>query len=187
MTLNKLLKFSCFAVLFCAAPALATNVLVNPGFESGLLTPWTNSSDLCLGCTWSVDSTDAHSGAYSAVVDGNRLILQSFSPIPVSSITKVSFWARHPDTITGSQIAAYFEYSDATREFIVETTSSNWTFFDVLAELDSGKNLTAFGIYGNTQTSARFDDAIVNAVIPEPSTLVLLCIGMGIPILRRRS
>ncbi len=71
-----------FALVCCALPALANNVLVNSDFETGLLPPWTNDNDFCGGCTWSVDSADAHSGTYSAVVDGNRLILQTFLADP---------------------------------------------------------------------------------------------------------
>jgi hypothetical protein len=161
----------------CAGPALAANVLVNPGFESGLLAPWVNDNDFCGGCTWSVDSADAHTGTYSAVVDGNRLIQQTGAPIPVSDITAVSFWARHPDALVGADMAVYFEYSDASNEEVhVFTADTAWTFFDVFAELDVGKSLTGFGVYGNSGDIARLDDALVD-VIPEPASWLLLLTG----------
>jgi hypothetical protein len=173
-------------VFYCATPAIAANSLLNPGFETGALAPWTNSNDFCAGCTWSVNSADAHSGTYSAVVDGNRLILQTASPIPVSSITAVSFWARHPDAATGADIAVFFEYSDASsEEELLFTTNSAWTFFDVLASLDSGKSLTGFGVYGNSGAAARFDDALIE-VVPEPSAWLLLTTAAVWPVLSRR-
>jgi hypothetical protein len=173
--------------LFCfVSPALATNALVNPSFETGFLAPWTNDADFCGGCTWSVDAADAHSGTLSAVVDGNRLIKQTFAPIPVSSITAVNFWARHPDAAGGADIAAYFEYSDATSEEPhVFTSGTAWTFFDILAELDAGKSLTGFGVYGNSLARARLDDALVEFV-PEPSAWLLLLMGAVWPVSRRR-
>jgi hypothetical protein len=175
------------AVFCCAVPALAANVLDNPGFESGLLAPWVNDNDFCGGCTWSVDSADAHSGTYSAVVDGNRLILQLGAPIPVSSITEVSFWARHPDALFGADMAVFFEYSDATSEEPhVFTSGTAWTFFDVTAQLDAGKSLTAFGVYGNTGAIARLDDAVLDTVIPEPATWLLLLTGVAWSFVRRR-
>jgi hypothetical protein len=180
-------SFSVTLALLCgAAPALAANQLVNPGFETGLLAPWTNDNDFCAGCTWSVDAADAHSGTYSAVVDGNRLILQTFAPVPVSSINAVNFWARHPNDATGADIAVYFEYSDLTdEEALFQTSDSAWTFFDVTSELDSSKSLTGFGVYGNSGTLARFDDAVVD-VVPEPATRLHFATGAAWLISRRR-
>ena len=176
-----------FALVCCALPALANNVLVNPGFETGLLAPWTNDNDFCAGCTWSVDAADAHSGTYSAVVDGNRLLLQTFAPIPVSSISALNFWARHPNSLNGDAMAVWLGYSDSTNEEALRSTSdSNWTYFDVLNELDSGKSLTSFGVYGNSGAIARFDDAVLNAGVPEPSAWLLLVTGVAWPVLRRR-
>jgi hypothetical protein len=176
----------CCALLCSAVPALADNVLVNPGFETGLLAPWTNSNDFCGGCLWTVDAADANSGTYSAVVDGNRLVLQNFAAVPVSSISAVNFWARHPGEPTGQFMAVYLEYSDASSEEIqVQTTSSGWTFFDVTGDLDGGKSLSAFGVYGNSLAVTRFDDALVD-VVPEPATWLLLAAGAMWPASRRR-
>jgi hypothetical protein len=175
------------ALLCNAVPALAVNVLDNPGFESGALAPWVNDADFCGGCTWTVDSADAHSGTYSAVVNGNRLIAQFGSPIPVSDITAISFWARHPDAAFGADMAVYFEYSDSSSEEPhVFTGDTTWTFFDVTAELDAGKSLAAFGVYGNTGTIARLDDALIDTLIPEPSTWLLLLTGSAWAVVRRR-
>jgi PEP-CTERM motif len=172
-----------------AVPALAANVLVNPGFETGLLAPWTNSNDFCGGCLWSVDDADAHSGTFSAFVSGNRLILQTFAPVPVASITAASFWARHPNSADGAAIAIFFQYSDATTVEVIEATDgSAWTFFDFLAELDPAKILTGFGVYGNSGAFARFDDALLNVGlrVPEPSTWLLMMAGATWIVLRRR-
>ena len=173
-------------VVFCfalsATSALAdTNVLSNPGLESGALSPWFNSNDLCSGCTWSVTSSDAHSGTYSAVVSGNRLLEQDFSPIADSSISEVSLWLKMPDT---GIAAVYFLYSDSTTaQNIMTLASGDWTYFNMTSFLDPGKSLAGFGVYGCSGCpgiSTTFaDDFVVNAnAVPEPGSMALLGSGL---------
>jgi hypothetical protein len=163
----------CFA--FAAVNALADNVLVNPGFESGALAPFFNSNDFCGGCTWSVTNTDFHTGSYSAFVVGNRLLEQDFTPVSTSLIDEVSLWLKMP----GTGIAAvYLLYSDATTSENVMDVPAAWTEFDMTSYLAPGKSLTGFGVYGCSgcggggQTFA--DDFVVSTAVPEPSTLSLL-------------
>src|SRR5205085_1450320 len=69
--------------------AQATNILANPGFESGALAPWFQSSDFCSSpapCeNWNVTNSDAHSGTFSATDVGNKEIRQNFAAIPEPS------------------------------------------------------------------------------------------------------
>jgi len=110
----------CFALV--TGNAFAANILTNPGFEDGALTPWVNSNDFCSGCTWSVSSAEAHGGTKSATVVGNRLLTQSFAAIATSSISEASLWLKAVPGI--STIAAVnFSYSDATFEENVMTFS----------------------------------------------------------------
>ncbi len=84
-------------------------------------------------------------------------------------------------------MAVWLGYSDSTNEEALRFTSdSNWTYFDVLGELDSGKSLTSFGVYGNSGAIARFDDAVLNVGVPEPTGWLLLVTGAAWPVLRRR-
>lgn len=179
------------AVLAMGQAAFGANILVNPGFEDGVLSPWTNDNDFCGGCTWSAITTDAQSGVWSSEVDGNRALLQWFTPVSVSLISEVSFWARHPDG--GAGMAVLFRYDDATEnEELVGTSGTDWEFFDVTSFLTPGKNLVGFGVYGNSGALARFDDAVVDArqdgggQVPEPATFALMGAGLlGLAVRRR--
>lgn len=169
------------SLMMLAGSAFAGNILVNPGFEDGVLAPWFNSNDFCGGCTWAVTSSDSHSGKFSAFVSGNRLLEQDFSPIADSSITEASLWLKMPDT---GVAAIYFLYSDATTEENVVSVGSDWTKFDMTSFLDVGKSLAGIGVYGCTGCAGHSltfaDDFVVNSGggVPEPGTLVML--GSGI-------
>jgi len=143
------------ALLLASTSAFGANILSNPGFETGVLGPWTNDTDFWGGCVWGVDGADAHSGTQSAFVDGNRLILQTFAPILVSDILEASFWAQHPGSVVGGHVAVFFGYSDlSSEEVLVRTSSTAWEFFNVTSDLDAGKSLVGFGIFGHSSLVA---------------------------------
>jgi len=169
-------------VALVSTSAFAANVLVNPGFEDGVLAPWFNSNDNCGGCTWDVTTTDKNTGFWSATVIGDRLLEQDFSPIPDTLITEVSLWLKMPDT---GFAAVYFLYSDTTTAENVVSVPGVWTQFDMTSFLDPGKSLAGFGVYGcsgcpgSSQTFA--DDFVVNTTVtttPEPGSLILLGSGL---------
>lgn len=93
--------------------ALAVNILVNPDFESGALSPWYQAADYGGGEDWNVTSADVHSGQYSVTDAGNKLIAQDFAAVPVSLIFEASFWLRNNDASINT---VYFRYSDNTTE-----------------------------------------------------------------------
>ena len=173
-------------VMVTPGTASATNILINPGFETGILSPWVNSVPLnfCGSCAWVVTSTDAHTGTNSATITGNRLILQTFSPIATSLITQASLWLRMPG---GSPTAAaiYFGYSDGSSAEFSASPTSAWAFVNMTGNLAVGKNLVAFGVYGCNGCggvgSTFADDFVIDAAVaavPEPGTLAL--VGLGV-------
>lgn len=86
--------------LTATAPALAaTNLLANPGFETGLLSGWT-----CSGGTGAVTTEDAHSGTSSLrgtpTGSDNARCSQTVSVQPGSSYT-LSAWVKGNDVYLG--------------------------------------------------------------------------------------
>ena len=180
------------------APAEALNLLANPGFESGALGPWFQDQSFSSGEDWNVTNSTAHTGTFSATDTGNKSLRQNFAATATSAITQVSFFAKH-DNSNGSALAVDFFYSDSTHsEFIVNTTDTNFDFFDVTSDLAVGKQLTGLSLFGNSFTNPLtggitrtfLDDLTVSTAggtVPEPSTLVLLAVGLAGAVARRRA
>ena len=180
-------------VCMTASNASATNILANAGFETGALSPWFEGG---LGAHWTVDDDDAHSGTYSARDVGNYSINQTFGAVAGTDINEISFWMRHPFH-ANAPTAYTFSYSDSTSaQFLVFSTSSDWQFFDVTAQLDTAKSLVGFNIFGFSGTTGpieltRVDDVVIDADVggvPEPATWALMIAGFGLAgsALRRR-
>ena len=149
------------AIVGPAQRVSAGNILVNPGFESGSLSPWVQTNDFGGPIDWFASSGDAHSGSFSAVDDGNKLLTQSFAPVATNSITEVSFWMRHPDN-GGAPAFVNFVYSDnSSGGGTVFSSTIDWEFFNVTSLLAPGKSLTEFGIYGYTGGSPEIGRAHV--------------------------
>ena len=163
----------------------AVNILSNSGFETGALAPWFQDRDFSGNENWNVTSALAHTGNYSATDDGNKEIRQNLKATSVSDITEVSFWLYSPDDLFSAYL---FFYSDGTNEQrIVSGATDTWAFFDVTSELDAGKSLVAFSLFGNSVGRTYLDDVTINASVPEPATLTLMGLGMaGVGYQRRR-
>ncbi len=183
-----------FLALLVVGPVSAANILVNPGFESGVLSPWYNDEDLGAVEPWNVTSTDAQSGAFSATNAGNSSIRQDFAAIAAASITEVSLWIKQPD---GLGFAATYFYSDGTFEDGDSQilSGSDWEFFDLTSELNAAKQLTGLAIFGYDSTGTTADrtfldnvliDAPNGTTVPEPSSILLLSLGVAAFALVRR-
>jgi PEP-CTERM motif len=163
-----------FLVLFAGVALADTELLQNGGFESGALSPWYNARDFCNNGTcssWAVTNSNPHNGTYSAMDIGNFEMRQDFTPTPGSQITDVSFWI-----YTSAPASAFdFFYTDSSdEEFVVFAPQNTWTLETVTADVNAGKTLSGFSIWGSSPSITTYvDDASITAT-PEPSTLVLL-------------
>jgi len=176
-------------VFALATPAAAapTNLIANPGFESGSLAPWVNARDASNPFNpvefWNVTSTDARTGSFSAQALENVEIRQDFAAVAVEQILELSFWLRHPvDTETPAAISLF--YSDGSEGFSLAITEGlDWEFFDITADLEAGKFLTGFGLFGYTpgaEARTRLDDVTLLVNVPTPAGLGLLGAAAGL-------
>lgn len=165
------------ALASAAAPANAANILVNGGFETGSLTPWTVSYG-----TPSVTSAEAHSGLYSAAATGLDAIKQVFAPVATSSINEISVWALNKPAIPFD--AYYFYYQDgSSSSFLINgSTGGSWQYFNLTSNLAAGKNLVGFSIYGTSPGPTYLDDFKIETTIPgvpEPASWAMMIAGFA--------
>jgi hypothetical protein len=163
-------------VAHCAATTLSAQVLSNPGFETGALSPWFQGNDYSIGEEWNVTTLSPHSGNFAATNTGNKEIRQNLTAVPTNSIQTISFWASHEDP--DLDLLSYdFFYSDGTtNEFYVNPIGSGYKFYDVTGKLSRSKNLVGFSIYGvlGSAPGRTFLDDVTIATIPEPSATMLI-------------
>jgi hypothetical protein len=175
-------------VTLCASAAMAGELIVNGGFESGARDPWYNARNFCGGpCQdWAATNSNSHSGSFSAMDIGNIELRQDFTPVPGSSITSASFWVNNSAGVN----AFDFFYTDSSdEEFVVFPNAGTWTFEDVTADINPSKTLMGFSIWGcDTGCITYVDDVSIQSSVPEPSTLAMLgTAGLaGIGFLRRK-
>lgn len=180
-----LVTLACVAV--GASPALAVNILTNPGFETGVLAPWfqdrnfspTEPED------WNVTGADAHSGAFSATVVGDKEIRQNFAAVPTDNIIEISFWLKQPElpVVDFSSVSVFYEdgSSDSDALFGGVRDPQGWAFVEATSLVAPGKNLIAFSVFGISGEFRTFldDVKVETAQVPEPGTFVFLVVGVA--------
>jgi hypothetical protein len=138
-------------------PSMLSELLGNPGFETGSLPPWTTNN-------WTVINTDFHSGAYCAFDLGNYWIRQDFPPVDTADINSASFWCKQPEEGTQLQ-AVYLHYDDNTHDTDVWNPPDDWTFHDLTPALrPPGSMLVAIQIWGYSGGGGGPDETFLDDV-----------------------
>jgi hypothetical protein len=129
----------------CNAPPIGleifqSGIIANGGFETGSIEPWYEPQ---VPPYWGVTGTGVHSGNYCAY-NGNAYnptpLRQNFSPVPVSSITSVTFWLKQDSDFGAAWVTFY--YSDGSYNAHEYSGVHSWAQYNATSYLQHGKNLT---------------------------------------------
>jgi hypothetical protein len=143
------------------ASPVDVNLVTNPGFESGVLAPWTTDG-------WVVSTTNPNSGAYHAEALGNLFIRQDFAPVDVTTVTSVVVSMLQPE-VAISYICLFYEPAD--EECAIFHPVATWTQIDLSSLLRMSGNLTGIQVYGYAGGGGGpdityLDDVLIDSTIP---------------------
>jgi Carbohydrate binding domain/PEP-CTERM motif len=170
--------------------AFATNLVLNPGFETGSFSDWTHYGNTS---STSVSGTSCHSGSYCAQlgpVGTDGFLSQSIATTGGNSYT-VSFWLRQA---AGAPNDFSVSFAGQTllsvTNFTPDFTYHEYTY-NVVAT--SGSSQLIFGFrqdpsYDQLDDISVVDNGPTGAATPEPGSLALLGTGLlgGFGALRRK-
>jgi cysteine-rich repeat protein len=118
------------------------SIVLNQGFEDGVLAPWVTNGDADLS------SENQVSGMWSAAIHGNFFIEQTIPATPSEKFTNATFWSWH-DVTDKPLLLIVLTYEDESYEQrLYEKDLDGWKKFDILGDLDAEKSLVNIKVWG---------------------------------------
>jgi hypothetical protein len=196
------------AILLCTSAAFGANIVLNPGFETGDFTSWTEHTCTSINCGaqgFFVVGTDPHTGSFAA--ETRCVSASCLDPV-------VGDWISQPLTTTASTAYTFSFWMDPVNSSLDPTVEIDvfWNSNKVgsfVSEPGGYHQFIIGGLVASGSTSlleltGRHDPATVYiddicvssssdcgtaSVVPEPTALLLMSSGLagiGIFALRRR-
>jgi hypothetical protein len=163
---------------FCilATPSFAEELIANGGFETGDFTGWTtyytpSGSDMYVGSNY--PHSGLHQALFAASGQYDDSIMQSLTTVPGQSY-KIDFWLAHPYTDSSNEFVAIWDAIP-----LLSFTPASYFGYTKYTFTKVATGTTTILQFAGRDAPAYFylDDVSVQP-IPEPSTLVLLTMGV---------
>jgi PEP-CTERM motif len=177
------------AIISPATTGHAANILQNPGFESGDLSPWYQDRAFNVTEDWNVTADDSYEGNFSATVAGAGELRQDIPPTLVADIVEFSLWVRHPlDSLR--PVSVIFFATDGFYQQNVVNLTTDWEFIDdPMSFVPDDATVIGISISGFSDNAEGEDRTYIDdvrlIVVPEPASLGLLLVGVGAMVWRR--
>jgi len=173
------------------ATTTGINLVNNGTFDNGSLDSWNLGANYCgmmedeVCVPWQVDSSESHSGGYSALVEGNIELVQAVTPTATYFIDDVSFWLKQdPAVVFGYE----FFYADGTNSFgLIFPEDTDWHQYQVASSINPDEVLIGVGFVSYSSWEGNgptwLDDVVVDPPVmttstPEPASLLLMAAGL---------
>ena len=167
-----------FGAMLCASSATASNIVSNPGFESGLAGWLVDSSD-----NWFIDtipntgSNDISTGCLGAGCLTNAFFFQDLSTV-IGQSYDLSFWAFFEGGAPGEIDEIKVTWGGSTAIDIVNPAVPDDVYFQYsVSNLLATSSTTRLKFFGRDDPGMlAVDDISVST--PEPSTLLMISAGL---------
>jgi len=161
------------AIVMWSGSSSASNLVMNPGFETGDLTDWTFTA-AASGSDFFVGAEGAHSGTYAAwfgavtppYVDTISQVLPTVS----GDTYTFSFWLQHTPGVDENTFQAY--WGGTTVYSVLDIGTFAYTQF-TFTEVASGPTTIAFAGYEVPSWFQLDDVSVTPSAVPEPTALTL--------------
>jgi len=159
----------------CALPALAGNIVINPGFETGDLTGWnaTYAADGALLDADGAANTGGYAAEFGATSDLDDILSQTLATTAGQNYI-FSFWLTNGDS--GSDNHFQVTWNGTTLLNLANSDSFDYTLYS-FPVVGTGSDTISFAGY-NGPSYYYLDDVSVGNGTPEPATAALLATGL---------
>lgn len=136
-------------------PQGASDILINAGFEDGILPPWQSNGAA------SAIAGNPHSGMWSARVDGNVFLQQDLAlAMPVLKLVSADFWSWHDISDEPAMLIEWVYDDNSVDSLIFGGTLDGWQMHDILDNLDPGKSLLGLRVWSYSSDAPAPDVSV---------------------------